>query len=89
MMFAENNISIVGEACTGCGACADICHKNAISFGVDREGFVYPIVSELCINCGSCLKSCHTTSNTDKVSIIKSYVAITKDFSLYKRAVKM
>ena len=29
------------ETCTGCGACANICTKDAISMGEDKEGFLW------------------------------------------------
>ena len=30
--------------CTGCGACASICPKAAITMQPDAEGFLYPVV---------------------------------------------
>ena len=42
------------EECCGCGACLDICSKDAIRMVVDREGFRYPKIDKnLCIDCGS------------------------------------
>lgn len=47
------------EKCTGCGMCAGLCKKKAISMKKNQEGFYYPVVnSELCVNCGSCIKQC-------------------------------
>lgn len=47
------------EDCVGCGACSDICSRNAISFKVDNEGFWYPNVDiSKCINCGLCEVVC-------------------------------
>lgn len=50
--------------CTGCMACANICHKNAIQIQEDENGFLYPeIDNEKCINCGLCKKVCPVLSN--------------------------
>lgn len=47
------------EDCYGCGACANICPKNAIELIQDEQGFSYPKVDqEKCIECGLCSKSC-------------------------------
>lgn len=47
------------ENCCGCGACKNICPKNAITMKADREGFLFPdINSELCVECGLCSKVC-------------------------------
>lgn len=44
--------------CCGCGACADICPKDAISM-IFREGFSYPEINKLlCIECGLCTGVC-------------------------------
>lgn len=45
--------------CFGCGACKQVCPKNAIKMQMDFEGFLYPNVSNhLCIKCGLCHKAC-------------------------------
>lgn len=45
--------------CTGCGACYNICPKNAITMQADKEGFKYPVIDkEKCINCNLCEKIC-------------------------------
>lgn len=46
------------ELCTGCGACASGCPKNAIHLLPDREGFLYPTVTDACIGCGHCRHIC-------------------------------
>lgn len=68
--------------CTGCGICAAVCVKKAISIQLDGEGFYKPFVDEeKCVECGVCLKSCY---RYDK-NIIKSddvlacYAAVNKN----------
>lgn len=47
------------KKCCGCGACFNICPKNAIKMISDKEGFLYPKVdTEKCIKCGLCKKVC-------------------------------
>lgn len=51
--LAENN------RCTGCGACAEACFKNAIKMTEDKEGFLFPVIDEkLCTECKKCLSTC-------------------------------
>lgn len=44
--------------CCGCGACADICPKNAISMRSDESGILPIINDDLCVRCGKCLSAC-------------------------------
>lgn len=73
------------ELCVGCGACHDICSKNAISLEVDHEGFAYPKVNtNLCIDCGLCESVCPVINvqqlkEQNKV-MPKVYGARNKDF---------
>lgn len=54
--------------CTGCGICASVCSKNAISIKHDINGFYKPIVnSELCIDCGICKNSCYKFDSNFKL----------------------
>lgn len=47
------------EKCTGCGACENVCPKNAIKLLPNHEGFLYPqIDTEKCIECRLCEKAC-------------------------------
>lgn len=46
--------------CCGCGACTNICPKNAITMEPDQTGFLYPVINnELCIECRACKKACN------------------------------
>ena len=68
------------KECCGCGACADICPKSAISLQADDETFKYPVIDkEKCINCGLCEKTCPLTfSGFLSSDSIKSYVGTSK-----------
>ena len=45
--------------CCGCGACVQVCAKNAIKMQEDDEGFLYPVVdTDLCVECGLCESVC-------------------------------
>lgn len=45
--------------CCGCGGCASVCPKNAISMKKNQDGFLFPEINqEKCIECGLCKKSC-------------------------------
>lgn len=47
------------EECCGCGACMNICPRNAISMQEDEYGFIYPHIDvDKCVSCGLCKKVC-------------------------------
>ena len=47
------------EDCVACGACNQVCAKNAIMMKFDEYGYLYPYInSELCVNCGKCIEAC-------------------------------
>lgn len=49
------------QKCCGCGACVDICPKEAIQLVEDGNGFQYPHVdASKCIHCGKCETVCPT-----------------------------
>lgn len=53
----------IDNACTGCGACANICPKHCLRLEPDDEGFFYPKYDEAdCIECGLCEKACHVVT---------------------------
>ena len=46
-------VNIKEAACTGCGACVDMCPVNAIKMENGKAK-----VSDDCIECGACLNVC-------------------------------
>lgn len=66
--------------CCGCGACVNICPKNAISFKADDYGFLFPEIEEtLCIDCGLCQKVCYFQNNEEISSPLKVFAAARRD----------
>lgn len=78
MISIQNKID-----CCGCNACGDVCHKNAITFKTDIEGFWYPEVDkDKCNNCGLCEKVCPMKQQAEFVNRYDEplvYAAYTKD----------
>lgn len=62
--------------CCGCGACYNICPKNAVIMVEDEEGFRYPKVDkEKCINCGLCKKVCPCSNEYKNKKILEETIA--------------
>jgi coenzyme F420 hydrogenase subunit beta len=52
-VFVERNL------CAGCGTCAGVCPRDAISMQMDKErGMYVPKINKLCDNCTLCVKAC-------------------------------
>ena len=51
-------VSVVGDKCCGCGACAAVCPTSCLAMGPDELGFVRPRYETGCIGCGMCGKAC-------------------------------
>lgn len=77
--------------CCGCGACKDICPKQAISMKEDAEGFQYPTVDEdKCEHCGKCEEVCiyqnKSAANPKAAGFPKVYAAHHKDQEVLERS---
>lgn len=56
----------IDNACTGCGACSNICPKKCLNMKPNGEGFFYPVYDDKnCIECGLCEKTCHVLSTKE------------------------
>lgn len=65
------------EECCGCGACLDICGKEAIRMVVDREGFRYPKIDKnLCIDCGRCEEVCPVKKKGAEKEMHRQYFGV-------------
>ncbi len=69
------------DDCTGCGACANICPKQAIEMQEDNCGFVHPVIGKNCVDCGMCEKTCHTRLklSNNNINDMKVFSAYSKD----------
>lgn len=63
--------------CCACGACANVCPKNAISMKPNKFGSLYPSIdTTLCIGCGSCKKVCNYQNGYKKGEVLATYGAV-------------
>ena len=75
------------EDCCGCGACLNICPKQAITMQEDEFGFIYPVIDEdRCIRCGQCKKVCAFQNIEETNSPIECYAAVSKNPEQAKRS---
>ena len=75
------------QECCGCGACADVCVKNAIEMKMDEEGFLYPAVDEKkCVCCERCERVCPLSEETVLRRNHRYYGAVNKDQSVRRRS---
>lgn len=74
--------------CFGCGACMNICPKDAIIFEKDSEGFLYPVINQdKCINCGTCKNICPVLNKKSfDDNYVKCYAAKSKDNNIKKKS---
>lgn len=64
-----SDISFMESQCTGCGACANICKKNAITLRARDGNFLFPEVdTSKCTNCGRCRKICPCLKKSNAIS---------------------
>lgn len=68
------------ENCCGCGACLNVCPKNAVSMAEDSSGYIYPQIDEsLCVRCGKCKEVCAYQNSRVENSPIKTWAAVSRN----------
>ncbi|MGM9869607.1 MAG: Coenzyme F420 hydrogenase/dehydrogenase, beta subunit C-terminal domain [Sodaliphilus sp.] len=69
------------DRCTGCAACASVCHKSAISMTEDKLfGHYKPIIDlNVCVDCGLCKKICPVLNVKCLHYPLTAYAAWSKD----------
>lgn len=75
------------ELCCGCGACACICPKKAITLKTDESGSAFPVIDdELCVNCKQCILVCPIKNDSSFFNSINGYAAVSRNPSLLEEA---
>lgn len=73
--------------CCGCGVCASVCPKQAISMKKDAVGFHYPSIDHsLCVSCGLCKKSCAFQRENSLYAPLQVYALARKNPDLLARS---
>lgn len=68
------NIEIYQDGCCGCGGCAQVCQRSAITMRTDGGGFTYPQVNrERCNDCGLCTRHCPVGTEQTHTSLTAYY----------------
>lgn len=67
--------------CYGCGACMNVCPKQAITMNSDKDGYIFPVIDHaLCVECGKCEEACAFQNKSIRSNKpIATYVAINKN----------
>ena len=69
--------------CTGCGACASGCPRDAIAMERDKEGFSYPVIEpDTCIRCGHCTAICPILHGREPKPLPAAFAAWNRDDSI-------
>lgn len=56
--------------CTSCQVCAAVCPKEAITIGLNPEGFYRPVIdTDKCVDCGICKKVCYKFAEVEPYDI--------------------
>lgn len=82
----HRNINHIGVDCCGCGNCANICPRKAVTMIPNDEGFLYPDIASTCVNCGICVKVCPQIKVLNNSNRQLSFAAVTKDDDILKNA---
>lgn len=75
----------IGNKCTGCGACCEVCPKGAIKI-VEINGFLYPLIDKsMCVNCNLCENVCPQNKKYNG-NIKVAYYGNSKDLEIIKKS---
>ena len=65
--------------CCGCGACINVCPRDALEYGRDEFGFIVPeFRKDKCVDCGLCAKVCPALVER-KNPVPEAYAAMNRD----------
>lgn len=75
------------EQCCGCGACMNICPKQAISMIEDEYGFIYPVIEpSSCVGCGLCKNVCVYQKQLQRNDVIAAFAVASTNPDELKRS---
>lgn len=75
------------EECCACGACLNVCPKQAIVMNEDEYGYLYPIIDEKkCVRCGKCKKVCSFQNNIETNNPLQTFAAISKNDNILMKS---
>ena len=81
--FKTNDIN----DCCGCGACVNICPKNAISMQKDEYGYDYPRIDQSkCIECKLCTKVCEQIGTNNSKMPLKAFAGSHRNKEILKKS---
>ncbi len=73
--------------CSGCGACAVVCPRQAITLQAGKDGCIYPVIDEdACIGCGKCIRICAYHEDNGGQAPVEAYAAVGKCDALVKNS---
>lgn len=77
--------------CTGCMACVDSCHHEALAITIDHNGFYHIDTNDKnCVNCGLCSKVCPVLNpssiDKDNIALSEPYAAWCEDNELRSKS---
>ena len=68
----------LGEKCSACGACADVCKKKCIELQKNIKGEFHPVIDlDECIHCGMCERVCPHLNVCSSNAPLKCFAAYT------------
>ena len=74
-----------GHRCTGCGACASGCPKDAITMTRGKDGFSYPAIDpDKCVHCGHCTAICPLLHRREQSPLPAAFAAWNRDDRIRK-----
>ena len=74
-----------GHRCTGCGACASGCPKDAITMTRGKDGFSYPAIDpDKCVRCGHCTAICPLLHQREPKPLPAAFAAWNRDDQIRK-----
>lgn len=78
-----NNISMFTK-CANCGACMNICPKDAISLDGSGSFYRYVVDGDKCVDCGACVKVCPVNTPVPYLNLKSAYGGWHKDKEVVK-----